>query len=40
VRKGNARFLLNTEDLSSGVYILALYDRSGQKINSQKIIVN
>lgn len=40
VRKGNARFLLNTEDLSSGVYILALYDRSGQEINSQKIIVN
>jgi hypothetical protein len=40
VKKGNARFLLNTEDLSSGVYILELYDRSGQKINSQKIIVN
>ena len=40
VKKGNARFLFNTEELSSGVYVLAVYDQSGQKINSQKIIVN
>ena len=39
VYKGNARFLLNTEELSSGVYFLTVYDQKGQKIDSQKIIV-
>ncbi len=39
VNKGNARFLLNTEELSSGIYFLTVYDQKGQKIDSQKIIV-